>query len=196
MGTASTVGEEAAVVAVKARQLGSPCCFACRAALVKTMAMAKAKAKFAAPPGASKVAVGSGSLFRSSSCGHRVRTADQLVCARVSASASVNILQNASCSIDIYYVAHIDYILYIGGLKGKESSSSVYSYNSCGRASSPAPIVVMGIKNASDAPFKEQTSFLLHTYWGASQTRMAPSSPTDTKVLESGAICRSVMLPL
>ena len=45
---------------------------------------------------------------------------DQLVCARVSASASVSILVNASRAIDIYYVAHIDYIIHIGGLKPKE----------------------------------------------------------------------------
>ena len=44
---------------------------------------------------------------------------DQLVCARVSASASVSILVSASCAIDKYYVAHIDYILYRGGLKPK-----------------------------------------------------------------------------
>ena len=66
MGTASAVGEEVAVAAVKARQLGLACCFACRAASVKTMAMAKAKAKFAAPPGAGKVDDGSGALLRSS----------------------------------------------------------------------------------------------------------------------------------
>ena len=66
-GTASAVGEEVAVAAVKARQLGLACCFACRAASVKTMAMAKAKAKFAAPPGAGKVDDGSGALLRSSS---------------------------------------------------------------------------------------------------------------------------------
>jgi hypothetical protein len=67
MGTASAVGEEVAVAAVKARQLGLPCCFACRAAAsVKTMAMAKPKAKFAAPPGAGKVDDGSGALLRSS----------------------------------------------------------------------------------------------------------------------------------
>ena len=64
MGTASAVGEEVAVAAVKARQLGLACCFACRAASVKTMA--KAKAKFAAPPGAGKVDDGSGALLRSS----------------------------------------------------------------------------------------------------------------------------------
>jgi hypothetical protein len=62
---ASAIGEEVAVAAVKARQLGLPCCFACRAASVKTMAMAKAKAKFAAPLGAGKVDDGSGSLLRS-----------------------------------------------------------------------------------------------------------------------------------
>lgn len=67
MGTASAVGEEVAVAAVKARQLGLACCFACRAASVKTMAMAKAKAKFAAPPGAGKVDDGFGALLRSSS---------------------------------------------------------------------------------------------------------------------------------
>ena len=39
------------------------------------------------------------------------------MCVRVSASASVGILVNASRAIDIYYVVHIDYILYIGGLK-------------------------------------------------------------------------------
>jgi hypothetical protein len=53
---ASTVGEEVAVAAVEARQLGSPCCFAYRAAAVKAMAIAKAKAKFTAPPGAGKIA--------------------------------------------------------------------------------------------------------------------------------------------
>ena len=66
MGTASAVGEEVAVAAVKARQLGLACCFACRAASVKTMAMARARAKFAAPPGAGKVDDGSGALLRSS----------------------------------------------------------------------------------------------------------------------------------
>ena len=66
MGTASAVGEEVAVAAVKARQLGLACCFACRAASVKTMAMAKAKAKFAASPRAGKVDDGSGALLRSS----------------------------------------------------------------------------------------------------------------------------------
>ena len=74
MGTASAVGEEVAVAAVKARQLGLACCFACRAASVKTMAMAKAKARFAAPPGAGKGAVGSGSFFNFKSflnCGQR-----------------------------------------------------------------------------------------------------------------------------
>ena len=40
---------------------------ACRAAAVKTMAMAMAKAKFAAPPGAGKVDDGAGSLLRTSS---------------------------------------------------------------------------------------------------------------------------------
>jgi hypothetical protein len=54
------------VAAAKARQLGSPCCFISRAASVKTMAMAKANAKFTAPPGAVKVGDSSGALLRSS----------------------------------------------------------------------------------------------------------------------------------
>jgi hypothetical protein len=64
MGTASAVGEVVAVTAVEARQLGLVCCLACRAAAVKAMAIDKAKAKFAAPPGASKADDGSGSLLR------------------------------------------------------------------------------------------------------------------------------------
>jgi hypothetical protein len=47
---------------------------------------------------------------------------------------------NAARTANIfYYVAHIDYIQYIGGLKpiGEESSPYVYSYNNCWRAMSP-----------------------------------------------------------
>ena len=88
MGTASAFGEEDAVAAVKARQLGLPCCFACRAASVKTMAMAKAKAKFAAPPGAGKGAVGSGAFFRSFlNCGQRSGPAGICVPSQVAAKA-------------------------------------------------------------------------------------------------------------
>ena len=88
MGTASAFGEEVAVAAVKARQLGLPCCFACRATSVKTMAMAKAKARFAAPPGAGKGAVGSGSFFRSFlSCGQRSGPAGICVSSQVAAKA-------------------------------------------------------------------------------------------------------------
>ena len=41
------------------------------------------------------------------------RGSDQLVCVRVNASAS-SVFRRA---IDIYYIVHIDYILYIGDLK-------------------------------------------------------------------------------
>jgi hypothetical protein len=130
------------------------------------MAMAKAKAKFAAPPGAGKVDDGSGALLRSSGSatlsdrlvglldappprgrhvrrrpwgrqGRRppwgrqrrrrirrllhlrttVRTSWHL---RVIARRSERILMNAAreCRANIcYYVAHVDYIQYIGGLK-------------------------------------------------------------------------------
>ena len=193
MGTASAVGEEVAVAAVKARQLGLACCFACRAASVKTMAMAKAKAKFAAPPGAGKVDDGSGALLRSSGSatlsdrlvglldvprgavmfaappwgrqGRRppwgrqrrrrirrllhlrtsVRTSWQL---RVIASRSDSILTNAAREANIYYVAHVDYILYIGGLKPKGERvifvSLPWGASAPGwRATSLRPIVVM-----------------------------------------------------
>jgi hypothetical protein len=59
--------KEDAAAAFETRQLGLPSCLACRAAAVKTMAMAMAKAKFAAPPGAGKVDDGAGSLLRTSS---------------------------------------------------------------------------------------------------------------------------------
>lgn len=59
--------KEDAAATFETRQLGLPSCLACRAAAVKTMAMAMAKAKFAAPPGAGKVDDGSGALLRSSS---------------------------------------------------------------------------------------------------------------------------------
>ena len=192
MGTASAVGEEVAVAAVKARQLGLACCFACRAASVKTMAMAKAKAKFAAPPGAGKVDDGSGALLRSSSSATlsdrlvglldappgpscspppmgptrspppwgrqrrrrirrllhlrtSVRTSSQL---RVIASRSDSILTNAAREANIYYVAHVDYILYIGGLKPKGERvifvSLPWGASAPGwRATSLRPIVVM-----------------------------------------------------
>ena len=55
--------KEVAAAAFETRQLGLPSCLACRVAAVKTMAMAMAKAKFAAPPGAGKGAVGSGQGF-------------------------------------------------------------------------------------------------------------------------------------
>ena len=58
--------KEDAAAAFETRQLGLPSCLACRAAAVKTMAMAMAKAKFAAPPGAGKVDDGAGSLLRAS----------------------------------------------------------------------------------------------------------------------------------
>ena len=111
MGTASAVGEEVAVTAVEARQLGLVCCLACRAAAVKAMAMAKAKAKFAAPPWGRQ----SRRRFRLLVQVLQLRASgpDQLVCARASASAS-SIFRRA---IDIYYVVHIGYILYICGLK-------------------------------------------------------------------------------
>jgi hypothetical protein len=46
-----------------------------------------------------------------------------------------------------YYVAHIDYIQYIGGLKpiGEGASLYVYVYNSCWPAISPNTISRMGI---------------------------------------------------
>ena len=59
--------KEDAAATFETRQLGLPSCLACRAAAVKTMAMAMAKAKFAAPPGAGKVDDGAGSLLRTSS---------------------------------------------------------------------------------------------------------------------------------
>ena len=59
--------KEDAAAAFETRQLGLPSCLACRAAAVKTMAMAMAKAKFAAPPGAGKVDDGAGSLLRTPS---------------------------------------------------------------------------------------------------------------------------------
>ena len=77
---------------------------------------------FATPPGAGKVAtphgagkgvVGSGAFFRRT----RVRTSWHL---RVIARRSESILMNATreCRANIcYYVAHVDYIQYIGGLK-------------------------------------------------------------------------------
>ena len=58
--------KEDAAAAFETRQLGLPSCLACRAAAVKTMAMAMAKAKFAAPLGAGKVDDGSSFLLRSS----------------------------------------------------------------------------------------------------------------------------------
>ena len=58
--------KEDAAATFETRQQGLPSCLACRAAAVKTMAMAMAKAKFAAPPGAGKVDDGAGSLLRAS----------------------------------------------------------------------------------------------------------------------------------
>ena len=68
-----------------------------------------------APPGAGKVAEVSSSSSSSSPA--------IAGCVRVSAhaQASVNILVNASRAIDIYYVMHIDYILYIGGLRPRST---------------------------------------------------------------------------
>jgi hypothetical protein len=85
MGTASIVGEEVAVAVIKARQLGLPCCFACRATSVKTMAMAKAEARFAAPPGAGKGAIGSASAL---SYGQRSGPASVCVSSQGAAKAS------------------------------------------------------------------------------------------------------------
>jgi hypothetical protein len=73
------------VAAVKARQLGLPCCFVCRAASVKTMAMAKAKARFAAPHGVGKGTVGSASAL---SCGQRSGPAGVCVSSQGAAKAS------------------------------------------------------------------------------------------------------------
>jgi hypothetical protein len=107
------VGEEVAVAAAKAIQLGLPCYLTCRAAAVEAMAMAMAKAKFAAPLGAGKVA----EVFFCFSCGRRSEPASVCVSAQ-GAAPSGSILMNASRAADIfYYVAHIDYIQYIGGLK-------------------------------------------------------------------------------
>ena len=80
--TASTFGEEVAVAA-EARQLGLHRCLACRAAAVKAMAMAKAKARFAAPPGDGRVAEVSFSL----SWGHRSGPAGVCVSSQDAAAA-------------------------------------------------------------------------------------------------------------
>ena len=81
--TASTFGEEVAIAAVEARQLGLYRCLACRAATVKAMTMAKAKARFATPPGAGRVAEVSFSL----SCGHRSGLAGVCVSSQDAAAA-------------------------------------------------------------------------------------------------------------
>jgi hypothetical protein len=56
-----------------------------------------------------------GSLLGNDRAG--LRRPEALVVSRVSASASVSIVVNAARAIDIYFVVHINCILYIGGLK-------------------------------------------------------------------------------
>ena len=56
---------------------------------------------------------------------------------------------NASRAIDIYYVVHIDYILYIDGLKPIEEGViyECLQLQQLHAGLEPAPIVVMGTKN-------------------------------------------------
>jgi hypothetical protein len=59
---------------------------------------------------------------------------------RVIASRSDSILTNAAREANIYYVAHVDYILYIGGLKPK-GERVIFVYLPRG-ASAETPLVL------------------------------------------------------